>query len=126
MSVMQRPFVIHLHRGHGPSHYDLMLLYGEALACWRLDESPAKLPVGRCLSAQKLPDHRAAYLTYEGPVSGRRGEVTIVDRGTYDLLTDSPDRWEARFNGQEMAGRYELLRLRPQTDAWNLRRLPDG
>ena len=37
------------------------------------------------MDAEVLPDHRLAYLDYEGPISGDRGSVTRWDRGTYDV-----------------------------------------
>ena len=37
---------------------------------------------------EPLGEHRREYLTYEGPVSGGRGEVKRVAGGTYDLAGD--------------------------------------
>jgi hypothetical protein len=122
---MQQAFVIHIHSGHGRSHYDLMLLRGETLATWQLLRSPVALEVGESLAARKLPDHRAAYLTYEGPLSRERGKVKRLDRGSYQLLTEQSERWELVFNGQKITGRYELEYCGPDVNAWIFRRLSE-
>ena len=64
-----------------PRHYDLMLEQGTALATWALAELP--IAGGEAVAAERLPDHRLDYLDYEGEVSGARGRVVRVDRGTY-------------------------------------------
>lgn len=122
---MAREFVIHEHIGCSETHYDLMLSCGEALATWQLPQRPMDLAVGGQLPAQKLPDHRTAYLTYEGPVSGGRGHVRNLDAGCYELLAESPDRWEVRFAGRDLIGTWELVRTAPAGEGWTLRRLTD-
>lgn len=104
-------FVVQFHSGHGPTHYDLMLEHGGALATWRLDASPAGLAAGESMPARKLADHRKHYLTYQGPVSGGRGEVRILDRGRYELAGQTDDLWEVALHGGALKGRYELRRL---------------
>ena len=132
-------FVLHEHSGYGPVHYDLMLSHGEALATWRVEAPPAALaeaclpacgkeagPAGkqvRELPARRLPDHRAAYLSYEGLVSDGRGQVKMLDAGGYELLSESPLRWEIVLHGRLLAGRWELVRDDQGADRWTLRRL---
>ncbi len=122
---MRRQFVIHAHSGQGELHYDLMLSKGDVLATWQLRESPVGIPVGESILASRLSDHRAAYLTYQGPVSGGRGEVAMLDRGSYELLSEQPARWEVRLDGTKISGRYELVREGGSEGAWTLRHLPD-
>jgi len=119
-------FVIQIHSDYGPLHYDLMLARGEVLATWRLAVSPAELAEGREVRAKKLEDHRLAYLSYEGPVSRGRGRVAILDKGTYELLDEQEDRWEARFDGRLVKGTFELKRLRGSADEWTLSRLHEA
>jgi hypothetical protein len=70
--------------GHDrPTHGDFMLECGGALRTWALAEPPSP---GRTIAAEELPDHRLAYLDYEGEVSGGRGSVTRWDAGTYEVL----------------------------------------
>lgn len=67
------------HTGHGEPHFDLLVespagpLVTLRLPAW---------PVCSRLTFERLPDHRAIYLDYEGPISGNRGEVRRVEAGT--------------------------------------------
>jgi len=120
---MDLPFVIHAHSGYGPLHYDLMLRQAEALATWQLSSWPADLSVGDEVSARKLPDHRLTFLSYEGPISGKRGEVEMVDHGQYRLISRTPLRWEVVFHGTALTGRWTLTRPAETEDTWILVRL---
>lgn len=101
----------------GGSHWDLMLERNGTLATWALnalpspwvaqlaksssvDDSVANDPV----AATKLPDHRVAYLDYEGPVSERRGSVTRVAAGTYTVSAWSEDRIAWVFAKGDLVG----------------------
>ena len=66
-----------------PDHWDLMIQSGDRLMTWALESSPV---AGRVTAAVRLPDHRLEYLDYEGPLSGGRGEVSRLARGTSRLL----------------------------------------
>jgi len=117
---MSKTFVIHVHSGQGPLHYDLMLETAGALATWRLERCPADLAPGARAEAKRLADHRAAYLTYEGPVSGDRGWVTRLDGGTCRLLRAEADRWTVEFAGGRLRGAFELRQTGPDIDDWQL------
>ena len=94
---MQRRFVIQNHKTRSGAHYDLMLEAGAALATWRIDRLPTDLRAGEALPARALPDHRLAYLSCEGEISGGRGRVRIAAGGTYRLLARlAGDRWQLR------------------------------
>jgi len=69
-----------------PPHFDLMLQAGDALATWAVERWPGP---GETVAAERLADHRRAYLTYEGPVSGDRGTVRRVASGAYTLRRTS-------------------------------------
>jgi hypothetical protein len=77
------------------SHWDLMLeLDSGELLTWRLPGRPLsdllsdKLP----FMAVQLPNHRIAYLDYQGPVSGNRGRVERVASGFYRCnVVDQPN-----------------------------------
>lgn len=61
-------------------HWDLMLEHGNVLVTFELE----RLPTGAGeFQARRLPDHRLAYLEYEGHISGNRGQVFRLDRGLY-------------------------------------------
>ena len=78
-------------------HFDLMIEPPDAdgpppekklLWTWELKEFPTP---GQVI-ARRLPDHRVEYLDYEGPVSGKRGEVERVLSGSAKWLAASPLR----------------------------------
>ena len=71
-------FVILQHETDAGSHYDLMLEVGGVLKTWSLSEPPE---ADREVACKSLPDHRLAYLDYEGPISGGRGSVTRLGSG---------------------------------------------
>lgn len=86
-------YVLLHHTGVEAPHYDLMLECpgAERLPTWRLPPLPVELwpsssalnPL--CFTCERLPDHRAAYLTYEGPVSNNRGQVARISTAPYLL-----------------------------------------
>lgn len=95
-------------------HWDLLLeASGEAgLVSFRLAENPLTLLAGgvnRSIRAAALPPHRAAYLDYEGPVSGGRGAVRRLDRGVVERLSREPGRTAFRLAVGKMAGVYEIV-----------------
>jgi hypothetical protein len=123
---MPAGFVIHLHSGFGPTHYDLMIECDGALATWQFQDSPCAIGQGGAISCVKIADHRLAYLDYQGPVSGNRGEVTAVDSGQAEILDRTDARWLVRLAGEKKAlrGTFELRR---QSDReWVLRCIGPG
>ena len=68
------------------------------LAAWRvvdLDE----LAGGGLVRAERLPDHRLAYLDYEGPVSNGRGDVRRLLRGSLAELQWTEDLIQVKLEG---------------------------
>lgn len=96
--------VVLLHRLHdGSAHYDLLLApdgpddeaaaahehAGAALVAFRCSSRPDDpTAVVRGVTLERIADHRRAYLTYVGPISGGRGEVSRVAAGVL--------RWRVR------------------------------
>jgi hypothetical protein len=106
-------FVI-LEHDHPHLHWDLMLEAGAVLRSWRLAAPPHS---GAALVAVRVPDHRLAYLDYEGPVSGGRGRVVRWTKGTFDWQVQSDDRFSVRLHGERLRG---ILRLeRVEKDNWS-------
>ncbi len=97
-------FVVLQHTWNGV-HYDVMLEHAETLRTWAVDE---EIRPGFALRARPLPDHRRIYLDYEGPISGNRGRVTRLDRGTYEPIVWEPERVEARLFGSRFRGVLSL------------------
>jgi len=125
-------FVLLLHDCPGdkprPTHCDLMFETGESLATWALSMLPQdwrglmdapqiQLALSNQVAAERLPNHRKAYLEYEGPVSGDRGSVRRLDTGTYSTAS-SP--YEFAINGNMLRG---TILLQPPTETngtWQL------
>lgn len=100
-------YVVLHHTGVAQPHYDLMFETrpGPALKTWRSPRWPIEQPT----PLEPLADHRADYLTYEGPVSGRRGSVKRVEQGRYVVSPawgDSPEseRWHVTLYEERPSG----------------------
>jgi hypothetical protein len=111
-------FVILRHESPGGLHWDLMLEAGESLRTWALPQPPEPHVE---LACRALPDHRLAYLDYEGPVSGNRGSVTRWDQGTYTLVSEIAEELVVELRGGMLVGRAILRRLSGQSAAWSFR-----
>jgi hypothetical protein len=105
-------FVILTH-DHPSLHWDFMLENKASLRTWRL-AMPADF-AGE-IAAEPLPDHRLAYLDYEGPVSGNRGQVRRWDCGDYFPLVDRADCVEIELRGGKLSGRARLWRTGAEND----------
>jgi hypothetical protein len=96
-------------------HWDLMLEFGERLQTWALSQLPEP---GVAIAAEQLPDHRLAYLDYEGPVAGERGSVSRWDSGQFTILSDAPDRLVMTLRGDRLTGEANLQRQSEDESAW--------
>jgi hypothetical protein len=117
-----RRFVILTH-DHPFLHWDLMLEREGVLRTWRLLAEPVS---GGMSPAEPLADHRAAYLDYEGPVSGGRGAVVRWDRGTYEIVSEIDDDLRITLHGTRLQGRATLT-VGPSGTVWSFAPSePDG
>ncbi len=98
-------FVILEHTWNG-THWDLMLETQGALRTWALEAMPDAQTTK--IRARQLPDHRLAYLSYEGPISGERGTVRRIDEGQYQILQEGPGELEIAFEGKFLFGLRDL------------------
>lgn len=114
-------YVILLHQmpeGAGrPTHWDLMLEDGRVLLTWALQTLPEQ---SSATQVHKLPDHRPAYLTYEGPVSNHRGSVRRWDQGEFQWIQRSEDLLHIRVLGQQLHGQIRLTRELESTESWQM------
>jgi len=76
------------------------------LKTWALPQPPE---VGVEMACDPLPDHRLAYLDYEGPIAGERGSVTRWDHGTCCIIEQSDTQWIVEFRGEKLLGRVTLF-----------------
>lgn len=73
--------------------------------------------------ALRLPDHRAAYLTFQGPVADSRGSVTRLATGDLAIEADSPDSFRARGSLGAASGTFEGSRT--AGNHWSFSFTPD-
>jgi hypothetical protein len=97
------------------THFDLMLECDGVLRTWGLADPPdSESPQ----STEMLDDHRIAYLDYEGPISGGRGEVTRWDEGAYRVVRQSPDELSVVLEGARLRGAAMLVREEESPQRW--------
>ena len=131
-------FVVQQHfRAEDDWHYDLMFEDGDALMTFSSGVAPDRVEELPCLVRQ-LPNHRLAYLEYEGEISGGRGWCRLHDRGTFQWIEPPPlavparpgpaapcdfvDEIAVRLAGDKARGVYRLVReTRSGADYWRLR-----
>ena len=112
-------FVVLDHHGPKGDHWDLMLENGGTLTTWAIPPQTRSGPFTCC--AVPLPDHRLAYLEYEGPISDNRGTVRQVDHGTYEaresgLFHLSGSRFTGELFVENMPDNRVMVRFVPESD----------
>jgi len=90
-------------------HWDLLIEAAgcERLRTWRLAANP--LQTAGDIPARPLPDHRRAYLDFEGAVSGERGHVRRLARGAAAIEEFTPARTVFTLDSPLLRGRYEIV-----------------
>jgi hypothetical protein len=101
------PRFVLLQHDHPHLHWDLMLEAGEVLWTWRLEAPPDAV---KRVGAVRIGDHRLHYLSYEGPLSGNRGQVRREDHGLFTLVEASDRAVRVRVQGERLSGEVELVR----------------
>lgn len=100
----------------GTTHVDWMIaqdtLATLPLITFRLPTPLAELKTGGELIAQRIADHRPAYLTYEGPISGERGTVRCLTRGRVRQWNETARGWEMEILHDSETVTVAPLRLR--------------
>ena len=114
-------YVILHHRDPAGEHWDLMIEREAALATWKLSADPTP-PGALAVQGTRIRDHRKHYLTYEGPLSGNRGEVARRDEGSCKVIDTADDRWTFELVGRRLRGSFRLARATPDA-TWMLHRL---
>ncbi len=107
---MPTRFVILHHRLEDSEHWDFMLEYGDSLLTWQLPRDPTG-PGSFPMPANRIADHRKAYLSYEGPVAGNRGTVRQMDAGTTQIGCLTESRCEFEITGRQLAGKFSLSQV---------------
>ncbi|MDX1947734.1 MAG: DNA polymerase ligase N-terminal domain-containing protein [Pirellulaceae bacterium] len=99
------------------SHFDLMFEQAGVLRTWACDELPTDR---KSTPAEQLPDHRLAYLDYQGPISAGRGSVRRVAAGEYQLLSETADELVARLMGEQYQGTLRIARAAGEPQRWSV------
>ncbi len=98
------------------SHIDWMIAsdrWGRGpLVTFRVDSRIDEMKADQGLLACRIDDHRAEFLTYEGPVSGNRGTVRRLTRGTVVCWERSGDRWQMEIEWPDPKGGFRRQNLR--------------
>jgi hypothetical protein len=100
----------------------------EPLISFRLPRELDTLAIGESMAIERIADHRPAYLAYEGPISGGRGEVTRLTRGTLRASESTPG-WRVEISWRQGEGEPSTNETRdyqviPGEDAsWRVSRL---
>lgn len=87
-------------------HWDLMLEAAGVLQTWRLAEPPTS---DHPVAAERIGDHRLAYLDYEGEISGGRGRVTRWEGGDYEITNMTNDELNINILGQRLRGELKIV-----------------
>ena len=106
-------FVVLRHEKDETSHFDLMLESGGVLLTFSFAGFPAA-----GASGERIFDHRLKYLDFEGGLAGRKGRVTRVDRGTFDLLSLADEALHVHLRGERLSGGFRIVK--GAGDAWVL------
>jgi hypothetical protein len=113
----------------GSSHVDWMIARDpageEPLISFRVQRRIDELPPGQRAIAERIADHRPAYLEYEGPISGDRGSIRLLARGSVvNESRQSPSSWtleicwQDRGDGVSIRQRLRLQPLEGAATAW--------
>ena len=85
-------YAILRHEGVDRPHFDLMFQIkpGGKLATWRAEVWRPTGPI----AVERIGDHRQAYLTFEGKLSGNRGSVRRVEQGICEIEIQAEGWWK--------------------------------
>lgn len=101
-------FALLEHATDQASHWDLLIEQPgeEGLATWRLGDDPtaAATPI----AAERIQNHRRIYLTFEGPLSGGRGQVRRIAAGDARWVEFTAERTVVRLDGDKLTGEFEI------------------
>ena len=99
--------VVQKHMRDDDVHYDLMLESPLLLWTWRFQQLPGSCCEQPC---ERIQDHDRKFLDYEGELSPGMGKVSIVEGGTFDLLSAREDQINFTARGHKVLGTCRLVR----------------
>jgi bifunctional non-homologous end joining protein LigD len=106
-------------------HWDLRLERDGVLASWAIPNGIPEDPRHN-RKAVHVEDHPLDYIDFHGTIpegSYGAGEVTIWDRGTYELEKWEPRKVVVAFDGERLQGRYALFHAGRAEKDWMIHRM---
>ncbi len=106
-------FVVHEHHATH-LHWDFRLEKDGVLKSWAVPKGPPEKKAVKRL-AVRVEDHETGYVDFEGTIpkgSYGAGEVTIWDKGTYSVESESSKRIVFALKGKRLRGRFSLVHVR--------------
>jgi len=104
-----KQFVILKHTNTKDTHFDFMLETSDHLSTWRIDIPPNELKT-KTAKAEKIFDHPKKFLTYQGPVNKGTANVTTADKGTYSIISQTPEMMQIQIKAIILNGTYALTK----------------
>lgn len=101
-------------------HWDLRFEIDNTLKSWALPKVPPQNE-GEKRLAVAVDDHPIEYALFEGEIPAGNygaGQVTIWDRGTFEILEREAKKLVVDIKGDKLKGRYCLLHFKPQEKNW--------
>jgi len=94
-------------------HWDLRLAKGSTAVSFAIPKH--KLPdKGEKVLAMRVEDHPLSYMAWEGTIpegSYGAGNVSVYDKGTYDINKWNGDEIDITFHGADISGRYVFISI---------------
>lgn len=111
-------------------HFDLRIEVDGVLVSWAVPKAPP-LREGVRRLAVRTEDHPLEYLGFSGRIPEGEygaGEMTVWDRGTYEIEERSDGEWKLVLAGERLRGNYHLVRTgeRSGREEWLLFRSATG
>jgi len=114
-SSPKKIYIIHKHHA-SHLHWDLRLEMNGVLKSWAVPKIPPKTKGTKRLAIQ-VEDHPIEYANFEGIIPEGNygaGKVEIWDKGTYELIKQTPKEIEIKIKGKKLKGKYILIKTNYQ------------
>ena len=104
-------------------HYDFRLEIDGVLKSWAVPKGPSLDPAVKVFAAH-VEDHPVEYGDFEGNIPAGNyggGSVMLWDRGTFDLVGDTPGEAQMargdlkfRLHGEKLNGEFAIIHMKPR------------
>ena len=119
-SELERPvYVIQEHHA-SRLHWDLRLEMDGTLKSWALPKEPPR-KIGERRLAISVDDHPIGYALFEGEIPHGNygaGKVKTWDRGTFEIIENTPRKMVVNVHGSRLQGKYCLIHFEPEGKNW--------